>query len=123
MSRYGDAEKILAANLFGHHIELEHGKSGRMHSTTASRIDPMDDPEISEIVWDVLCLIYSRGELEDGDTPEEIYYGDVKRFKEKWFKEPRTRRLLKYIDDKMQVVQAECVALIEGYADEDKSKK
>lgn len=123
MSFYGDSEKVLAGKLFAHSIELDYGTSGRMHSTTASRIDPMDDPEISEIVWDVLCLVYSRGKLEEGITPEEIYYKDVKRFKEKWFKEPRNKRLIKYIDDKFRVTQAECVALIGGYVNEEQSEK
>ena len=52
----------------------------------ARKLNPMEDKQISELVFDVLCLIYSADWYKSGDTCEDIYREDVKFFKEKWLK-------------------------------------
>ena len=50
----------------------------------ARKLNPMEDRQLSELVFDVLCLIYSADWYKSGDTCEDIYREDVKFFKEKW---------------------------------------
>lgn len=52
----------------------------------ARKLNPMEDRQLSELVFDVLCLIYSADWYESGDTCEDTYREDVKYFKEKWLK-------------------------------------
>lgn len=47
--------------------------------------DPMHDPEISELMYDISCLLHSLEWFESCDTSEECYAADVRAFKEKWF--------------------------------------
>ena len=53
----------------------------------ARKLNPMEDKQISELVFDVLCLIYSADWYKSGDTGEDDYREDVKYFKGKWLKE------------------------------------
>ena len=53
----------------------------------ARKLNPMEDKQISELVFDVLCLIYSADWYKSSDIGEDYYREDVKAFKEKWFKE------------------------------------
>lgn len=52
----------------------------------ARKLNPMEDRQLSELVFDVLCLIYSADWYKSGDTGEDTYREDVKYFKEKWLK-------------------------------------
>ena len=51
----------------------------------ARRENPMQDKQISELVFDVLCLVYSADWYLSGDTGEDTYRKDVRFFKKKWF--------------------------------------
>ena len=53
----------------------------------ARKLNPMEDRQLSELVFDVLCLIYSADWYKSGDTGEDDYREDVKYFKGKWLKE------------------------------------
>ena len=50
----------------------------------ARKLNPMEDRQISELVFDVLCLIYSADWYESGDTGQDDYREDLKAFKQKW---------------------------------------
>lgn len=52
----------------------------------ARRINPFEDAMISELVYDVFCLIYSFDYYVSGDTGEDTYRADVNAFKDKWLK-------------------------------------
>lgn len=52
----------------------------------ARKYNPMEDKQISELVFDVLCLVYSADWYKSGDTGEETYREDVQFFKDKWLK-------------------------------------
>ena len=53
----------------------------------ARKINPMEDKQLSELVFDVLCLVYSADWYKSGDTGEDTYLEDVKYFKQKWLKQ------------------------------------
>jgi len=52
----------------------------------ARKLNPMEDKQISELVFDVLCLIYSADWYKSGDTGEDCYEKDLEFFKQKWLK-------------------------------------
>lgn len=67
-------------------IYPDYGARGFDQSPEARRRNPLEDPELSELVYDVFCLLHSYDWYRSADTCEETYRADVKRFKEKWFK-------------------------------------
>lgn len=60
----------------------------------ARKLNPMEDRQISELVFDVLCLIYSADWYKSGDTGKDTYHDDLKFFKQKWMK-PSGEELVK----------------------------
>lgn len=61
-----------------------YGDDGFKHSKEARRINPLEDRELSEMVFDMFCVLHSYDWYASGDTGEEQYRADVKRFKDKW---------------------------------------
>lgn len=84
---------------------------GKYHSynndiRTARAINPMKDKELSELMYDVSCLLHSLEWWQSGDTDEGTYFDDVKKFKKKWFcrKSKQSideykKDILNYLDD------------------------
>ena len=89
----------LATEMFGWDIQLDYGAEGHLTSKAARAINPMEDREISEIVWDVLCLIQSYDWYASADTSEEDYRADVKWFKDKWFNRTKEKSIKAYKQD------------------------
>lgn len=74
-----------ALNIYpGHYGIGKHSDYDRKR-TFAITQNPMHDPEISELMYDVSCLLHSLEWFESGDTGGERYAEDVRAFKEKWF--------------------------------------
>lgn len=73
-------------------------KSQKYYAKLAREHDPMEDLEISDLVYDVFCLLHSADWYKSGDTSEETYRKDVEAFKKKWFKNKRSDRLKEYVD-------------------------
>lgn len=91
----------LAEELFGWNLNCTYGEGGHEQGKTARSINPMCDREMSELVWDVLCLIHSLDWYKSGDTDEDDYRADVKWFKDKWLKRSAGDALAAYKDDIM----------------------
>lgn len=63
--------------------------SGEDHAERAkasSTLNKLEDKEISEIVYDIFCILHSYDWYRSGDTGRDDYEKDVKAFKEKWIK-------------------------------------
>ena len=63
----------------------DYGDRGFNKSAYARARNPLEDSEISELVYDVFCLLHSADWYFSSDTGEETYRADIRRFKEKWF--------------------------------------
>ena len=50
----------------------------------ARKLNPLENKQLSELAYDMLCLIHSADWYLSGDTGEDTYLEDVKFFKEKW---------------------------------------
>lgn len=84
--KYKDSE--LKTELFGW--------CGSEYWTPAN--NPMEDVELSDLVFDVLELVHELDWYQCGDSDQNDYIDAAKKFKEKWFKQSRTSRLKHYID-------------------------
>ena len=71
----------------------------------ARKQDPMKDPELSEMVYDLFCLLHSADWYLSGDTGFEDYRADVDRFKTKWFGKTQKKRIKDNIDTELEIVR------------------
>lgn len=90
---------LLADELFGWGLSLTYGKDRFKNSKVARNIDPMEDKELSEMLWDILCLLHSKDYYESGDINKSTYEEDVAEFKKKWFKRSKKDTLEAYKED------------------------
>lgn len=81
--RFNYLDGSLASEMFNY-LSPSYGKSGFGLADQARRINPLKDRQVSELCWDLLCLIHSFDWMVSGDTCEETYAEDLKYFKEKW---------------------------------------
>lgn len=73
-------------------------KKYKTYSQVARSMNPLEDFEISDLVFDVFCLLHSFDWYASGDNMQETYQKDVEFFKQKWFKSTRSERLKGYVD-------------------------
>ena len=74
----------LCHDIYGWGVSANYGAKGFEQSKIARRINPFEDLVISEIIFDVFCLLHSYDWYQSGDTCKETYRADVERFKKKW---------------------------------------
>lgn len=73
----------------------------------ARKLNPMEDKQISELVFDVLCLIYSADWYKSSDIGEDYYREDIKAFKEKWLNVKPDDSVKAEIDKSIQELKEE----------------
>lgn len=73
----------------------------------ARKNNPMHDKQLSELVFDVLCLIYSADWCISGDTGEDTYREDVQFFKNKWLKQSPDDSIKAEIDKSIEEAKEE----------------
>ena len=95
----------LCYDIFGWGISPNYGDRGFEQSNLARQRDPLDDLIMSELVFDVFCILHSYDWYRSGDTCEDTYRADVQRFKDKWLKQIPDERVREIIDDELNVVR------------------
>lgn len=85
----------LANDIFGWGMNPDYGNDGFSQSRLARYIDPMEDKMLSEMLWDMFCLLHSLDWYQSGDTGEDTYLKDVEYFKGKWLK-PTAEELVQH---------------------------
>lgn len=91
----------LAHELLGYNLDVGCGLEGEKHDYNlkdAIYLNPMNDPEVSGLVYDVFCLLHSFDWVVSGDTDEDDYRKDVAAFKKRWFKKARAEQVRAIID-------------------------
>lgn len=63
----------------------------------------MEDPELNDLIADIAELAHDLEWYHSGDTCEETYLKSVAKFKKKWFKTSRNKRLIKYITEEKEL--------------------
>ncbi len=66
-----------------------------------------EDPEISELVFDVLDLIHEYDWYVSGDTGRETYLKAKNAFKKKWLRKNNVATLEKIIEDRIVATSLE----------------
>ena len=95
------ANDTLAGDIFGWGVSVDYGLNREEHKISAMRArkaDPLEDKELSELVFDVFCLLHSYDWYNSADTGEDTYRADVKAFKDKWLKRSENQRIKDEID-------------------------
>ena len=90
-----------ASEILGYHIYIGYGLDRERHNENYKMVvrdNPLGDPEISALVYDVFCLLHSYDWAESGDTSMDAYQQDVAAFKKRWFKKTRTAQIKEMID-------------------------
>lgn len=86
----------LDGDIFGWELNVDYGLNREEHKISAMqarKADPLEDKELSELVFDVFCLLHSYDWYTCADTGEDTYRADVKAFKDKWLKRSRQQRI------------------------------
>lgn len=86
----------LAGDIFGWGLNVDYGLNREEHKISvmqARKADPLEDKELSELVFDVFCLLHSYDWYNSADTSEDTYRADVKAFKDKWLKRSGQQRI------------------------------
>ena len=71
----------------------------------AMRDNRLEDSQISELVFDVFCLLHSFDYYRSGDTSEDQYRKDIDYFKRKWFKTPTAADIQSIIDERLDIAR------------------
>jgi len=75
----------LCDTITGAYPRLDMNGEEQHYMAKAVRIlNRLEDGDISEITYDVFCLLHSFDWYRSGDTGRSDYEADVKAFKEKW---------------------------------------
>lgn len=101
----------LCSELFGWSVSPDYGigtaREYKKNVTLARKANPMEDKMMSELVYDVFCLMHSLDWYQSGDTCRETYLQDVKAFKKKWMKLPEESMIRQEIDKTLEEARKE----------------
>lgn len=103
--RFDYSNDRACREIFGWHIDCDYGEQGFSQSKLARRLNPLEDAVISELVFDVFCVLHSYDWYASGDCCEDTYRADVKRLKDKWLKSMRGKRAKEIVDDELDAVR------------------
>ena len=88
-----------AREIFGYEVNINYGlEKLDADAKKVADDDPLEDREISELVYDVFCLLHSYDWYTECDTSQETYKKDIKYFKKKWFEKTNDERLERLAD-------------------------
>jgi hypothetical protein len=97
----------IAMDIFGLDFYPNYGERGFEQSAKAGRVNPLEDRVISEMLWDMMCLLHSYDWYRCGDTCEDTYRDDVAYFKKKWMQTPMEDITRRIVEDTMNDTKAE----------------
>ena len=85
--RFDYRDGNLANEIFGWKVSVEYDLADESLEKSRKFVrkqNVFEDKEISEMIYDMFCLIHSYDWAVSGDTGREDYRKDVKYFKNKW---------------------------------------
>ena len=86
--------------LFENRIETNYTNvCDEKNARIARNLNPMHDRELSELMADVMCLLYGLEWFDSCDIVEETYKECVNKFKAKWMHRTEKDRLNSYLLD------------------------
>ena len=107
--RFDYKNDSLSSEIFGWDISARYGIGEREDYpesvAQARKQNPMKDRLLSELVYDVFCLLNSLDYWLSGDISELQYRNDVNLFKKKWLKAPSEELVTREIERTTQELQ------------------
>ena len=89
------------------------GSYSYIYSTLSTECEGrMYDAEMEDLIKDLCEVLHALEWWQSGDYSEKSYRKELAKFKTKWFKEDRTERLKKYIDEQIGVTRSQLYSLI-----------
>ena len=107
----------VANELFGWNVDADYGledKDVDYNRKLARKINPLEDKLLSELVFDVLCLLHSYDWYASGDNCEATYLKDVKYFKKKWLKGVSKELATKIVEEEFERTKEELFKSLVG---------
>ena len=96
----------LAEDLFAFQYP-HYGQKGFSGSALARQQNPLEDKTISELTWDLLCVLHAFDYYKSGDIGEGAYREDVEHFKGKWCKPYSKKRTKEIVDAEVAALRLE----------------
>lgn len=93
--------------IFGWMMHPNYGEDGFSKANIARKINPFEDKQLSELCWDMFCLLHSLDWYKSADTCEETYRKDVEYFKKKWLFRGTAKIQKDEIDKSVEELRAE----------------
>lgn len=91
---FGYSNDAAAREIFDDEVTISYGLENlKDESKQAANDNPLEDHEISELVYDVFCLLHSYDWYKECDTSHETYQKDVAFFKNKWLRGDSSERM------------------------------
>lgn len=78
----------------------------------------MYDYEMNDLIKDLIPVLQELEWWQSCDSSEEDYREEVKKFKQKWFKNDRTERLKGYIDENIEGIRKSLYQVLEETTNE-----
>ena len=102
--RFNYMDRTICTEIFDEYADydLEGLKDLKDARKRVRRKNVFEDVEISELIFDVFCLIHSYDWYACGDTGEDTYRKDVDYFKRKWFGKTAMQRAEKVTKDAIE---------------------
>ncbi len=104
------ADLTLSSEIFGCDVDTNYnlGCSENEESRKIVRKkNVFEDLQISELIYDVFCLIHSFDWYKCSDIDEKQYLDDIKYFKDKWLISTDSERLRLQIECRLQEFKEE----------------
>lgn len=97
----------LANELFGWGCSPNYGERGFSQAKYARKSNPLEDKQLSELCWDLFCVLHSYDWYACADTGEDTYRKDVAYFKKKWLKSTPEEQARREIDETIEEARKE----------------
>ena len=105
--RFGYINDQAAREIFGWYLDVDYGEDGFKQATVARKVNPLEDKQLSELCWDLFCILHSYDWYVCSDTCEETYRKDVEYFKKKWLKPTPKELTRREIDNAIEEMREE----------------
>lgn len=103
-----------ARAIFGWNMDVDYGEEGFSQGKYARRNNPLDDKMLSEMCWDMFCLLHSYDWYASGDTGKDDYLADLKYFREKWLNVPAEELVHREIDKALSEAREDLLQIFGG---------
>lgn len=103
-------DSALANEIFGWDVDIGYNLADKDFEKNRAKVrkrNVFEDKEISEMIYDMFCLIHSYDWYTCGDTGPDDYKKDVEYFKNKWFGKSEKERVQLEIDKCLAEIRAE----------------